>query len=602
MDSSAKEKEIDTERDLEIKSQKSSRAPSIQETSSVSEKNPCPEAREDLEASPQEESEGESESESYPPIVPRSQRRGLLGRFTVIPEVYEPTRYPRRTKWTLTIIVALAAAAAPMGSATLMPALTDVARDFKVSESITNLSVAMYMLAMSIFPLWWSSFCETLGRRTIYIVSFTFFVVFAILSAVAKSISMLIVVRLLSGGAAASVQSVGAGSIADIWEPRERGQAMGIFYLGPLCGPVLGPVIGGALAEAFGWRATQWFLVVFGACLMIMLVFALPETLRRKEDLLSAATTKTDDVQIAQGVGEGGVGKGASNVQPVQSARPSLNLQRSVTGQSVKENTKKTVKVLKRCFIDPLKIILLLRFPAVAVTVYYAAITFGTLYFLNISIETSFSRPPYNFSTIVVGLMYLPNSVGYFLASILGGRWIDHIMKREAKKKGRVDENGKLIYRPEDRMKENAWAAAIMFPLAIIWYGWAVDKGLIWVVPVGFPRRLLQDPGIKANLFQAIANFFFGFGSMLIFSMATTMLTEFMPKKASTGIAVNNFVRNIFSCVGGVIAAPLINAIGNGWLCTILGIVALISGFGVVWSMKTFGDRWRVQMDKKMNS
>jgi len=99
---------------------------------------------------------------------------------------------------------------------------------------------------------------------------------------------------------------------------------------------------------------------------------------------------------------------------------------------------------------------------------------------------------------------------------------------------------------------------------------------------------------------QMIANFFFGVGSMIIFAMATTMLTEFMPRKASAGIAVNNFVRNIFSCVGGVVAAPLIHAIGNGWLCTILGAVALISGVGVITSMKKRGDKWREEMDKNM--
>lgn len=97
-----------------------------------------------------------------------------------------------------------------------------------------------------------------------------------------------------------------------------------------------------------------------------------------------------------------------------------------------------------------------------------------------------------------------------------------------------------------------------------------------------------------------IANFFFGCGSMIVFAMATTMLTEFMPKRASTGIAVNNFVRNIFSCVGGVVAHPLIDAIGNGWMCTILGLVALVSGIAVIWSMKKFGERWREDMDKKM--
>jgi hypothetical protein len=78
------------------------------------------------------------------------------------------------------------------------------------------------------------------------------------------------------------------------------------------------------------------------------------------------------------------------------------------------------------------------------------------------------------------------------------------------------------------------------------------------------------------------------------------MLTEFMPRRASTGIAVNNFMRNIFSCVGGIIADPLIKAIGNGWLCTILGIVALITGALVIWAMKKYGEKWREEMDRKM--
>lgn len=96
-----------------------------------------------------------------------------------------------------------------------------------------------------------------------------------------------------------------------------------------------------------------------------------------------------------------------------------------------------------------------------------------------------------------------------------------------------------------------------------------------------------------------IANFFFGIGSMLIFSMVTTMLTEFMPKKSSIGVALNNFVRNIFSCVGSLITAPLISAIGNGWLFTILGIIGFASG-SVILFMKVYGPRWRLKMDERM--
>ena len=52
-------------------------------------------------------------------IIPRSRRRGLLGRLALIPEVSHPPEYARKTKWLITLIVALAAAAAPMGSAIL---------------------------------------------------------------------------------------------------------------------------------------------------------------------------------------------------------------------------------------------------------------------------------------------------------------------------------------------------------------------------------------------------------------------------------------------------------------------------------------------------
>jgi MFS family permease len=257
-----------------------------------------------------------------------------------------------------------------------------------------------------------------------------------------------------------------------------------------------------------------------------------------------------------------------------------ISLSRVSTRQSVKKKSVKTVQYLKRSLWDPITVLAYLRFPPVALTVYYAAITFGGLYVLNVSLQQTFSSAPYNFSTLIVGLMYIPNSLGYIVSSIVGGRWSDSIMIREAKAAGRYDEDGNLIFLPEDRMRENAYIAAVMYPLALILYGWAAKYGLHWMV-------------------AATGGFFFGVGSMIIFSVATTMLTEFMPKKSSSGVAINNFVRNIFSCVGGIVTAPLIDSIGNGWLFTILGLWALASGF-VVYAMRKFGPRWRADMQANM--
>lgn len=302
---------------------------------------------------------------------------------------------------------------------------------------------------------------------------------------------MLIAMRLFAGGAAASVQAVGAGTIADIWETRERGRAMGIFYLGPLCGPLLAPIVGGILGQAWNWRATQWALVIYGgkiaicrhsvkdaltilvALTWLLVFFGLPETLKKLKD-----------------VGEEAAADTASSIDG--SRRPPLS--RTSTREVIQKRSKKYLRIARMLLLDPLSVILYLRFMPVLLTVYYSAVTFGSLYVLNISVQYTFEREPYSFSTIVIGLLYLPNSVGYILASLIGGRWMDYIMKREAIKENRVDERGKLIFRPEDRMRENAWLGALMYPCALIWYGWTVEKGVFWIAPVSHFGNVMQVP------------------------------------------------------------------------------------------------------------
>jgi hypothetical protein len=170
-----------------------------------------------------------------------------------------------------------------------------------------------------------------------------------------------------------------------------------------------------------------------------------------------------------------------------------------------------------------------------------------------------------------------------------------------------------LVYLPEDRMRENAWIAAVAYPAALVFYGWTVQKGLFWFVP-------------------EIGLFVFGLSSMVIFvsrrrlyislpcspcpcswmgislaatnahrfqrkkSASTTMLTEFVPRRSTAGVAVNNFVRNILSCVGAVAAQPLIDLVGHGWLFTALAVFTLAIGCACIWTMQRFGPRWRKSM------
>jgi len=342
---------------------------------------------------------------------------------------------------------------------------------------------------------------------------------------------------------------------------------MGIFYLGPLIGPLISPIIGGLLSEAFGWRSTMWFLTIYGAVVLIMIIFCLPETLSRDKLKPKASSRNPSSEDTAE----------TSDAD----ARPTP-LRRVSTTQSVKLKTKRAGALFKRFFVDPLQVLLYLRYPPVIVSVYSASICFGALFVLNISIQATFAAPPYSFSVILVGLLYLPLSLGYILASMLGGRWIDRIMVRAAQKAGRYDADGKLVFLPEDRMRENMWLAATLYPGALIWYGWTAQHHVHWVVP-------------------CIANFFFGVGSMLVFGAVTTMLTEFMPHRSSSGVAVNNFVRNIFSCAGAVVAQPWVSAMGNGWVTTIIGLFAWVTGNVAIWLLRRNAQRWRGRMDEALN-
>ena len=195
----------------------------------------------------------------------------------------------------------------------------------------------------------------------------------------------------------------------------------------------------------------------------LLIFFGLPETLKARKDVAEEAATDT---------------------APTTSGSHRPPLSRTSTREVIQTRSKKYLKVARMLLLDPLSVILYLRFMPVLLTVYYSAVTFGSLYVLNISIQYTFERQPYDFSTIIIGVLYLPNSLGYILASLIGGRWMDHIMKREAIKANRVDENGKLVFHPEDRMRENAWLGALMYPLAMIMYGWSAEKGVFWVVPV----------------------------------------------------------------------------------------------------------------------
>ena len=98
-----------------------------------------------------------------------------------------------------------------------------------------------------------------------------------------------------------------------------------------------------------------------------------------------------------------------------------------------------------------------------------------------------------------------------------------------------------------------------------------------------------------------IAGFLFGASSMIMFGLVTTMVTELLPHKPASGVALNSMGRNLFACVGFAIAQPLVDVMGNGWLFTAAGIVMLVTGWAAVEGLRRYGASWRERMSERVS-
>lgn len=106
----------------------------------------------------------------------------------------------------------------------------------------------------------------------------------------------------------------------------------------------------------------------------------------------------------------------------------------------------------------------------------YVAVVFGIMYLLFSTITFVFGQQ-YNFSTGIVGLAFLPTGVGSMIGMFMFGALTDMVVKRKMTKG--------LEPVPEDRLP--IWLTLLsgtMVPVALFWYGWAVETKTHWIAPL----------------------------------------------------------------------------------------------------------------------
>ncbi|KAG0194553.1 hypothetical protein DFQ28_009761 [Apophysomyces sp. BC1034] len=309
-----------------------------------------------------------------------------------------------------------------------IPALQDIREYFGTNLTTINATVSLFVMVTGVAPLFWAPLSERIGRRWVYIVSSALFTVFTIICGVATNLGLFFAMRLLQGICASAGQAVGGGSVADLFEARERGKAMSIFMLGVILGPAVAPLIGGYVDQYLGWRWIFYIKTILGGVIFLLNFVFLRETLYTPSSDLPAPTTFRER--------------------------------------------------LARLKFNPLRSLALLLRPVVILTNLPMAVTFGWFYLLITVLPLSFVGK-YGFSTGSIGLCYLASGIGNCSGSIVGGLVSDRMYTWQANKNGGIS-------RKEDRLLA-VYIAAPFIVVGYLIYGWTLYYGVFWFAPlVGF--------------------------------------------------------------------------------------------------------------------
>ncbi|KAJ9087335.1 hypothetical protein DSO57_1034371 [Entomophthora muscae] len=181
----------------------------------------------------------------------------------------EPMPIKNSQRWLILAIVTLSGLLAPMASTIYLLSLVQIEDDLEASHQHLDLSVLAYLVTVGIALLFWGAMFDRSGRQWVALVLQLILVLASLGCALALSLEVLIVMRVLKAVGALACSVSGIGTITDIYLPHKKGRAMGIFFIGPMFGPSLGPLIGGIINQYGHWRDVFWFLMAASSMLLV---------------------------------------------------------------------------------------------------------------------------------------------------------------------------------------------------------------------------------------------------------------------------------------------------------------------------------------------
>ena len=135
-------------------------------------------------------------------------------------------------------------------------ALPKIINDFGITVSAAGWIATAYILANAVFVPIWGKLGDTIGRKKVYILGFSIFIVGSVLAGLSWNLSSMIIFRVIQAIAGSADYPTAMAILAVTFkEGKERAQALGIWSSSFAAAIVFGPLLGGPLIDNFGWRS-----------------------------------------------------------------------------------------------------------------------------------------------------------------------------------------------------------------------------------------------------------------------------------------------------------------------------------------------------------
>lgn len=185
----------------------------------------------------------------------------------------------RRGSTRLIVVLGALSAFGPITTDLYLPSLPQAATALHASQAGIQLSLTTCLIGLALGQLLAGPLSDRWGRRRPMIAGMAVFTVASVLCAVAPTVALLDVARLLQGLAGAAGIVISFAIIRDSWSGTQGARAFSILLGVNGAAPVIAPVAGAQLLRVIDWRGLFGVLAGLGLIFLIVAIAGVPETL-----------------------------------------------------------------------------------------------------------------------------------------------------------------------------------------------------------------------------------------------------------------------------------------------------------------------------------